>query len=55
MKTCESFESNRWIWRINIAVQVMLVIAAVGLINYIGMIVWFREDQIGRASCRVRV
>ncbi|MBE2215853.1 MAG: GldG family protein, partial [Opitutaceae bacterium] len=44
MKTCESFESNRWIWRINIALQVLLVAAAVGLVNYIGMLVWFRHD-----------
>jgi ABC-type uncharacterized transport system involved in gliding motility auxiliary subunit len=44
MKTCESFESNRWIWRINIALQILLVAAAVGLINYIGMLVWVRHD-----------
>lgn len=44
MKTCESFESNRWIWRVNIALQVLLVAAAVGLVNYIGMLVWVRHD-----------
>lgn len=44
MKTCESFESNHWIWRINLALQVLLVAASVGLVNYIGMLVWFRYD-----------
>lgn len=44
MKTCESFESNHWIWRFNIALQILLVTAAVVLVNYIGMLVWFRQD-----------
>jgi len=44
MKTCESFETNHWIWRINIALQIVLVAAAVALVNYIGMLVWFRHD-----------
>jgi len=44
MRTCESFESNRWIWRVNIALQILLVAAAVVLVNYIGMLVWFRQD-----------
>ena len=44
MKTCESFESNHWIWRFNIVLQVLLVTAAVVLINYIGLLVWFRHD-----------
>lgn len=44
MKTCESFETNHWIWRLNIALQVLLVAAAVVLVNYIGMLVWLRHD-----------
>lgn len=44
MKTCESFETNHWIWRFNIALQIVLVVAAVALVNYIGMLVWYRYD-----------
>ena len=44
MKTCESFETNHWIWRFNIALQIVLVLAAVVLVNYIGMLVWYRYD-----------
>ncbi|RME72418.1 MAG: ABC transporter, partial [Verrucomicrobia bacterium] len=44
MKHFETFESNRWIWRINLVLQVILVIALFGIVNYIGMNVYVRYD-----------
>lgn len=44
MKQFESFESNRWIWRVNILLQVLLVAALVVVVNLIGMTVWARRD-----------
>ncbi|HEX9785846.1 MAG TPA: GldG family protein [Opitutaceae bacterium] len=44
MKTFESFESNRWVWRINNTLQTILVVALVVLVNYIGMHAYMRFD-----------
>lgn len=44
MKHFESFESNRWIWRINLFLQVILIFALFGIVNYIGMNVYVRHD-----------
>ena len=44
MKHFESFESNRWIWRVNIALQVALVVALLAVVNVIAMSVWTRVD-----------
>jgi ABC-type uncharacterized transport system involved in gliding motility auxiliary subunit len=44
MKTFESFESNRWIWRINILLQIILVAVLVAIVNYIGMREYYRTD-----------
>lgn len=44
MRTFDSFESNRWIWRINLALQVLLVIALAVIVNYIGMKEYIRRD-----------
>jgi ABC-type uncharacterized transport system involved in gliding motility auxiliary subunit len=44
MKNFETFESNRWIWRINLALQAVLVAALVAIVNYIGMHAYSRID-----------
>lgn len=44
MKNFESFETNRWIWRVNMTLQVLLVLALVVVVNLIGMHVWKRFD-----------
>ncbi|MGH8020941.1 MAG: GldG family protein, partial [Opitutaceae bacterium] len=44
MKTFETFESNRWVWRINITLQIILVVALVVIVNYIGMNAYMRYD-----------
>ncbi len=44
MQHFESFESNRWIWRVNLLLQVLLVLALVVVVNFIGMTVWARRD-----------
>ncbi len=44
MKTFESFQSNRWIWRVNILLQVLLVFVLTAIVNYIGMIFVARYD-----------
>ncbi|BET65503.1 hypothetical protein ASA1KI_04210 [Opitutales bacterium ASA1] len=44
MKTFETFESNRWVWRINITLQIILVLALAGLANYLGMNAYTRYD-----------
>ncbi len=44
MKTFETFESNRWIWRVNVLLQIVLVLALIVLVNYIGMNAYRRFD-----------
>lgn len=44
MKNFQSFESNRWIWRVNLVLQVLLVAALVVVLNFIGMSRWLRFD-----------
>jgi hypothetical protein len=50
MKTFESFESNRWIWRVNLALQVVLVIALVAIVNHLAMHSYARIDLTGRRA-----
>lgn len=44
MRTFDSFESNRWIWRINLVLQVVLVVTLAAIVNYIGMNQYVRHD-----------
>lgn len=44
MKTFESFQSNRWIWRVNLALQVLLVFALTAIVNFIAMTFFVRAD-----------
>jgi len=44
MRTFDSFESNRWIWRINLALQIVMVVTLAVIVNYIGMKEYVRRD-----------